>query len=139
VRAGDTYVDASVLLRVVLAEPDVLAGWSSLTPISSELIRVECLRAIDRAHRSLRIDAEQTARHRSDVLEALRTFRLVPVSGHVLERAADPFPTPLGSLNAIHLATAIHLREDLSSLEFATHDHELAIAARAVGLEVTGD
>lgn len=134
-----TYVDASVLLRIVLGEPEPLAVWPSISPVSSELIRVECLRVIERARLSLRIGDEQSARHRADVLEALDAFVLAPVSRPVLERAADPFPTSLRTLDAIHLATAIELRSDFTDLSLATHDHELAIAARAVGFEVYGD
>ncbi|MDL2335896.1 MAG: type II toxin-antitoxin system VapC family toxin [Chloroflexota bacterium] len=133
-----TYVDASVLLAVVLGEPGAMADWPSLTPISSELIRVECLRVIDRAHISQRLSDEASARYRGDILEALSSFRLVSVSSAILQRAADPFPTALGSLDAIHLATALELRDDITGLALATHDRELAIAAGAVGFVVTG-
>ena len=132
------YVDASVLLRVVLGEPGALSGWPSISPVSSELTRVECLRVIDRAHVSLRVSDEESARHRSDILEALSSFRLVSVSSAILQRAADPFPTALGSLDAIHLATAMELREEIIGLTLATHDRELAVAAGAVGFVVSG-
>ena len=132
------YVDASVLLRVVLGEPGALSGWPSISPVSSELIRVECLRVIDRAHVSLRVSDEESARHRSDILEALSSFRLVSVSSAILQRAADPFPTALGSLDAIHLATALELRDEIPGLALATHDRELAVAAGAVGFAVSG-
>ena len=132
------YIDASVLLRLVLGEPNALETWQTLTPVSSELIRVECLRVIDRAAVSLRMSDEETARHRADVLEALATFRLIAVSTSILHRAADPFPTALGTLDAIHLATAITLRDELPELSLATHDRELATAARAIGLTVAG-
>jgi hypothetical protein len=56
----------------------------------------------------------------------------------VLARAADPFPTDLGSLDAIHLATALELRHEFPTLTFATHDRQLAIAALAMGFEVLG-
>jgi predicted nucleic acid-binding protein len=132
------YVDASVLLRVILGEPDPLADWASAVPLSSELIRVECLRVIDRARIVLAVSDMQTARHRSDVLEALGAFRLAPVTTTVLDRAAEPFPTALSSLDAIHLATALQLRDDIPDLLVATHDRELAVAAQAVGFTVLG-
>lgn len=56
----------------------------------------------------------------------------------VLERAADPFPTTLGALDAIHLATALLVRHAFEDLSLATHDHEMAAAARAVGFRVYG-
>ena len=56
----------------------------------------------------------------------------------MLGRAADPFPTTLGSLDAIHLASALLVRDELEGLAFATHDDELGTAARATGFEVYG-
>ena len=63
----------------------------------------------------------------------------VDVTPGVLRRAADPFPTPLGTLDAIHLATAILWREGRQEGPvMATHDGQLATAARAVGLATAG-
>ena len=57
----------------------------------------------------------------------------------ILARASDPFPTPLGTLDALHLATALVWRERMRQpLVMATHDGGLALAARAFGLEVLG-
>jgi len=128
-----------VLLRVILAEPDRLASWSSIThPVSSELIRLECLRTIDRARIRLGLDDRRVARHRADALEAIDTMTLVPLGSTVLERAASPLPTLLGSLDAIHLASAMLVRELWGDLALATHDVALATAALAVGLPVQG-
>lgn len=135
----NVYVDSSVLLRVILGEPDPLDIWSTITnPVSSELIRLECLRTIDRARIRLGIDDRQIAHYRADVLEAIDAFSLVALDSVVLERAAEPFPTALGSLDAIHLASALLARENLDGLAFATHDDELGMAARATGFAVHG-
>ena len=133
-----TYVDASVLLRVVQGAAGTLASWTDIEPVSSYLTRVECLRTIDRAR--LRPGADELAmvQDRISVLEVLRAFELAPVTVPILERAADPFPTALGSLDAIHLATALELRDMFPTLTFATHDRQLAVAAQAVGFEVAG-
>jgi len=133
-----TYVDASVVLRIVLVEPGRLETWRDLTPISSDLIRVECLRTLDRARLAVGTSDDTAARRRAEVLELLQTFALAPITAPVLERAADPFPTALGSLDALHLATALRLREELPDLDFATHDSELATAARSMGFTVLG-
>jgi predicted nucleic acid-binding protein len=133
-----TYVDASVLLRVIQGAAAALGSWPVLQPVASELIRVECLRVIDRARAEDRVDDLTSSDHRASVLIALNAFSLAPVSSSILERASDPFPTALGTLDAIHLATALHLREDYPTLAFATHDRQLATAARAVGFEVQG-
>lgn len=135
----NVYVDSSVVLRVVLGERNRLRTWSKITnAVSSELIRLECLRTIDRARIRLDLQDKQIANHRAEVLETLDTFNLIALDSVILGRAADPFPTLLGSLDAIHLASALLAREEFEGLTLATHDDELAIAARAVGLSVYG-
>lgn len=63
----------------------------------------------------------------------------VDVSPAVLRRAADPFPTPLGTLDAIHLATAILWREGRPEAPvLVTHDGQLAMAGRATGFVTAG-
>ncbi len=121
-------------MRVVLNEPDRLAAWEAIDrPVASEIIRLECLRTIDRARIRLRLPDDAVAEQRAYVLDAIAHFELVPVTSTVLERAAGPFPTLLGTLDAIHLATALIVRETDEQMIFATHDRELATAARSVG------
>jgi predicted nucleic acid-binding protein len=135
----NVYVDSSVLLRVVLNERGALREWRRITrPLASELIRLECRRTIDRARIRERLDDDLIAQQREDVLEVLHTFDIVPLDSVILERAAEPFPTLLGSLDAIHLATASLLRALVADMYFATHDGELATAARAMGFKVLG-
>lgn len=133
------YVDTSVLLRVVLGEPGRLAEWSrSERWVSSELIRLESLRTIDRARLLAALPDRDVSLRRAAVLEHLEAFELVRIGSRVLERAAEPFPTSLGSLDAIHLASALLVRERYPALAFATHDAALATAARATGFRVLG-
>jgi len=133
------YVDASVLLRIVLGEPGALRGWRTITrPISSGLIRLECLRTIDRARIRMGVPDAEIAERRAAILEHLDTFDLIPLDATILDRAAEPFPTVLDALDAMHLATALLARAQLQDLLFATHDQELAVAARAVGFRVLG-
>ena len=133
------YVDSSVLLRIVLGESGALPAWRRITqPVSSEVIRLECLRTIDRARVTRRIRDQEVAERRAAVLEQLDTFALVKLDARVLERAADPFPTALSSLDAVHLGSTLLARHAMRDLTLATHDTELAMAARAVGFRVTG-
>ena len=135
----NVYIDASVLLRVVLAEAGILREWRRISrPIASQLIRLECLRTVDRARLLHRLDDTRVAEQRAAVIEQLERFDLVPIEWPVLERAAEPFPTALGSLDAVHLASALLVRPQVPDLHFATHDHGLGIAARAVGFKVLG-
>lgn len=132
------YVDSSVVLRILFDEPERLSVWADDQPVSSELLRVECLRVVDRARMSQGLDDETASRLRADAIDLVARIALVPLSSRLLERAAEPFPTQLRTLDAIHLATALVLRDDEPDLSFATHDRELGAAARAVGFEVLG-
>ena len=133
-----TYVDSSVLLRVLLSEPDPLPEWPNIHPVSSELIRVECLRAIERLRLQGLIDDDTVAYRRAGILDTLTRFRLIEPSRIILERAAEPFPVHVATLDALHLATALELRSDHPDLKFATHDEKLAAAAVSMEFVVLG-
>jgi hypothetical protein len=102
------------------------------------LLRLECVRTIDRARIRLGLSDKAAANQRAAVLDLIQDIELVGLNQMILERAAEPFPTVLGTLDAIHLATAVLLRGAVSDLAFATHDAELGLAARAVGFAVDG-
>ena len=131
------YVDSSVVLRVTLGEADKLTEWTRITdPISSELIRIECLRTLDRARLQGRLEDPELARLRADLLQIIETFALIELDEGIKSRAADPFPTLVRTLDALHLASALAVRATAGDLVMATHDGELAIAAEALGFEV---
>ena len=135
----NVYVHASVVLRVIFGRPDRLASWPRINvAVSSELLRVECLRTIDRARIQSRLADDDVSRTRADLLTAIEAVNLVPLGSNVLNRAAEPFPTQVGTLDAIHLASALLVRDQYDDLLFATHDRVLAIAARAMGFQVEG-
>lgn len=133
------YVDSSVLLRIVLGQPDPLEAWPRIErAVASELVRVECLRTIDRARLAGLLVDEEVASRRAGLIELLDAIEMVGLDPAILERAADPFPTLLGTLDAVHLATALAIRAELPDTTFATHDRSLGNAAAAVGFEVHG-
>lgn len=132
-------MDSSVLLRIVLGQRNRLREWQrSQRWLSCELIRLECLRTLDRARIRFGLPDAEIAQRCASVLETLRAFDLVRLGPNILERAAEPFPTVLGTLDALHLSSALALRSRVPDLVFATHDQELAIAATAVGFRVLG-
>lgn len=134
------YLDASVVLRLVLGEPERLAEWEQVeAAVASALTEVECLRTLDRLGRMDRLSADELAERRGAVYRLLEAVDVVDVSRPVLRRASEPFPTPLGTLDAIHLSTALLWRDGTGSpLTVATHDRALATAARAMGFAVAG-
>jgi predicted nucleic acid-binding protein len=134
------YLHASVALRLVLGEPNRLAEWRRIeSAVASALTEVECLRTIDRLSRLGSLPEDEVAARRTAVYRLLEAVEVVDVGRPVLRRASEPFPTPLGTLDAIHLSTAIAWRDARDAdLTMATHDTALAMAARAVGLQVIG-
>src|SRR5262245_38691507 len=134
------YVHSSVLLRLVLGEPPLLREWRSIaTAVASAIVEVECLRTLDRLRLRAGVADRELAARREAVFELLRRFEIVDVGRPVLVRAALPLPTALGTLDAIHLASASLWRESQGQdLTMATHGAALATAARASGFSVIG-
>ena len=134
------YLDASVALRLVLGEPDRVTEWEDFdAAVASALTEVECLRTLDRLQQRGSLEPDEVAERRAAVYQLLESVEVVDVARPILRRASEPFPTPLGTLDAIHLATAIAWREARTAkLTMATHDKALATAARSVGLAVIG-
>ena len=123
------YIDTSALTRLVVAEPEsrALRQWltaSGRTPVASDLARTELLRAVRRAAPDRMVQAR----------EVLDSLVLMQVTTDTFEAAAHLDPTLLRTLDAIHLASALSLGDDLDGI--ATYDDRLADAARAHGVEV---
>jgi predicted nucleic acid-binding protein len=134
------YVDTSVLLRVALGQADALPEWGQIDRgVTSVLARVEGLRTLDRLRLRARLADAEMARRRAIILQLLDSLELVELDSLVLDRAAQPQPTEIGTLDAIHLATALLWREGVhAELAMATHDIALATAAQAHGFRVIG-
>jgi uncharacterized protein len=134
------YVDTSALLRLVLREPGALEDLRSADQlVSSELIAVESARTIDRLRLQGLLTTEEAGTRLSAINEWLEAIDLVLLRPPVLSRASEPMPTALGTLDAVHLATALVWRDRVGPLPtIATHDTALGVAARAFGFEVLG-
>lgn len=134
------YIDTSALLRLVLREPGALEDLRSYDAlVSSELIVVESARTIDRLRLQGALTLAEAGARRRTVTDWLEAIDLVLLRPPVLTRASEPLPTPLGTLDAIHLATALIWRERMGVLPtIATHDSALGLAARTFGFDVRG-
>ena len=136
----NAYLDSSVLLRVAFRQPNQLAQWSLLgLSVTSGLTRVECARTLDRLSLSAFTTASVLA-HRQAVAAVLAQCVRVELTDGILLRAEQPLPVPLGTLDALHLTSALVYREGIGgeALVFATHDAALGRAARALGCSVIG-
>lgn len=137
------YIDSSVVLRLILGQPNPLAEWDELElGVSNALLRIECFRTLDRFWREGDLTDVQLTAKRSDVETILKHVTLVQFDQRLFQIAAQPFPVVIASLDALHLATAIVYRENQPSDErpiaIATHDLQLAKAARAMHFDVLG-
>jgi predicted nucleic acid-binding protein len=134
------YLDSSVLLRVVLGQPKRLKEWGRITrAVASALVEVECLRTLDRLRILESVTDEQIATRREAIYRVLESVEVVEPTRPILARASQPMPAALGTLDAIHLATALLWGERTSeNLVLATHDSALGMAGRASGLRVVG-
>jgi hypothetical protein len=124
------YLDSSALVKLVVIAPEseallaLLGAWPER--VSSALALSELPRAIRRA------GLGAAARRRAH--QVLARIALVDMDRRILTTAASLDPATLRTLDAIHLATAIALGEDLGGL--ITYDARLSAAARGADLEV---
>ena len=117
------YVDPSVVLRVLLHEPNPVRIWGQWNKAySSALWRVEALRTVDRLRLTHEISDTEVAELVRDIQISHETFAIHPITNRVLQRASETFPTVVGTLDAMHLATALSIREIESLDLLLTHD-----------------
>jgi len=123
------YIDTSALVKLVVAEPETAAlrGWiAEAQPVlvASDLVRTELMRAVRRAAPDRAVSARA-------VLDSLI---LLKAASATFDAAGRLDPDDLRSLDALHLASALDLGDDLD--ELITYDDRLAAAAQANGIAV---
>ena len=124
------YLDTSVALAHLLAEdrrpPDSL--WSKPL-VASRLLEYELWTRLN-ASRPRRA---RTAKPHAASSSALALLELAP---NVLARALEPFPAPVRTLDALHLASIEFLRSRGQKVELASYDDRLIAAARRLGIPI---
>jgi hypothetical protein len=134
------YVDSSVVARFVLRQPDRLVDLTTFDQrFTSQLTQLECLRALDRVRMDDGLGSDEVLARSLLLYQLLKGMRRVAVSRAVLERGSASFPLPVKSLDAVHLGTALRLRErSYPEMIFATHDRQQARLALLLGFPVIG-
>lgn len=134
------YLDTSIVLRVLLGDARSFRQWGKwTTAYASLLVGIESRRAFDRLRLERKIDDENVASLETNLTSFEQEVLTVPLSLAILRRASAPMRTVVKTLDAIHLATAVLIRErEQEDLIFATHDGKQAIAAKALGFVVVG-
>lgn len=121
------YLDTSAAVKLIFDERESTAmrRWSDAIEtqiVSSDLLRTELIRV------TRRVDPEQMTQARA----LLDSLILLKLSTSVCERAAILEPVALRSLDALHLAAALELGDELKGV--VTYDRRLGDAARALGI-----
>jgi predicted nucleic acid-binding protein len=121
------YLDSSVALAHLLGEtlvPPASLWQESL--VSSRLLEYEMW---------TRVNARGLATtHGDEVRSLLGAVALLELSPLVLARAVEPFPVPVRTLDALHLASMMLLKDRGEPITLATYDDRLARAATALGV-----
>lgn len=123
------YIDTSALVKLVVAEAETgaLRSWIDIddpTLVSCDLARAELLRAVRRAAPDRAVQARAV----------LDSITLVAVATATFEAAGRLDPAVVRTLDALHVAAALELGDDLAGI--VTYDDRLADAARANGIAV---
>ncbi len=123
------YLDTSVALAHLLAEdrcPPASLWDESL--VSSRLLEYEVW---------TRIHARRLGRTHAEAVRALlNRVALVELAPPVLLRALEPFPTPVRTLDALHLASLDFLRSHGQPVRLASYDDRMLAAARALDVPI---
>jgi hypothetical protein len=124
------YLDSSVALAHLLAEdrrpPPAL--WNQVLA-TSRLLEYEVWNRLNA--RGL------TASHGEQARLMFARCLFLELSRPVLARALEPFPTPVHTLDSLHLASADFLRTQGQRVEIASYDQRFLEAARALGFAVS--
>jgi predicted nucleic acid-binding protein len=121
------YIDSSVVLAQLFAEdrqPRTML-WDQVL-VSSRLLEYEVWNRV--LARSQRLD-------RTRIVALLGKVDMTELSEFALRRALEPFPVPVRTLDALHLATAVFLNSESDPVQLASYDGRMLTAARALGIE----
>jgi predicted nucleic acid-binding protein len=126
------YLDTSVALAQLLAEdrrpPESL--WSE-TLVTSRLLEYELW---SRLHAR-----KLTKSHAEAARLLLARLAFLELSRPVLARATQPFPTRVRTLDALHLASVVFLRDAGQTVTIASYDRKFLAAAKALGFETVSN
>jgi predicted nucleic acid-binding protein len=134
------YIDSSAFMRHLLGQPNALPEFSQVDrPVASKLLRVESLRTLDRLRVQGLLTEMEFVRATEELRDSLDAMEWIELTDTILDRASASFAIALGTLDAIHLSSAVLWRE-LARIEphFLTHDEALGRAARSLGFKVLG-
>jgi predicted nucleic acid-binding protein len=135
----NVYLDSSVVIRRLLKEDPALDSIAESEQLgSSDLLEIECKRVLQRERMAGHLDDRRYSESVVQLEEILDQLHLIAIGPAVKQRAAGAFPTVIGTLDAIHLASAILWEAAAPRSEFCllTYDKQLALCARSLGMRL---
>jgi predicted nucleic acid-binding protein len=135
------YAETSAVLRWLFGEAGgdqarvVMAESEKVT--ASRLTLIEARRVIRRAEREGRLPAAKSADVLALFAQAASRWAVLELSEGVARRAEDAFPQePVRALDALHLASALFLRQSVPDLAVLTADERIAANAALLGFRI---
>jgi predicted nucleic acid-binding protein len=135
------YVESSAIVSRLLGQSngavvqDLLERAENV--FSSELVLVECDRALVRAESAGVLSAAQAAGQRATLNHESAYWTLLRIEGEVLERARRAFPVePVRTLDALHLASLLIVRSIFADAEVLSFDERIRGNATALGFQL---
>ena len=133
------YVDSSVLLRYLFGVDKRFTETSVCEAVgSSRLLQVECARVIERYRLMGALDDRQTAETHRLLVRLLESLHIIEITPAILDRASQSYPTVVGTIDALHLASALEWRSTRDDLFLLTDDSQMETCAIALGITMWG-
>ncbi len=135
------YVESSAVLAWLLDQP---GGWPAFDDVrtadlvvTSELTMIECDRALHRHVALGRLAADRAEDLRAELATVASAWQVQPIAPAIVGRARGPFPDDhIGTLDAIHLASALSARASLGDTELLTLDARIRTTGTLLGFRV---
>ena len=133
------FVDTSVVLRFVL-EGDISLhqAFAATVTACSELLWIESMRVAQRLRLDGALSDQGLAEAVSRIAACYASFRVYLLDDEIKQAAAGPFPTVIGTLDALHLACARRAAGQYpgETLLIFSYDRQMNLCARALGFSV---
>ncbi|MBN1193357.1 MAG: type II toxin-antitoxin system VapC family toxin [Coriobacteriia bacterium] len=131
------YLDSSVILRhILLGEEPIRHALAFPRMVSSELTEIECRRVLHRYRLAAQLTDEGLTEARERLDAVLQGIDLLELTRPIKQRAMESFPVHVRTLDALHISTALAVAEGSDGLSLFSHDREMNLCARSLGLAV---
>jgi len=133
------YIDSSAVLRIIFNSDNAFRDYDCFEKIgSSELMVIECNRVIDRYRLENILSDAQIATAKEYLHNIIEGMYILDITHSIKARASDAFPTVVGTLDALHISTAVIWREEsgINDFSIVSHEKQMNVCAKALGFKI---